>query len=343
LSTRQTRIDLTGASNDLEYYEQLFDPELAENPVRTAKRKSPRTYKKSKEQQLAELTDEAVGLEGGFQTTYKPARYEAGWLLESLRSFYDLDLVTDVLSQVKGGKEANVYRCQANPATGVEFLAAKVYRPRKFRNLRNDKMYREGRAILTGDGKPVKKNEHRLMRAINKKTDFGQSVAHTSWLMHEFTTLRTLHALGLPVPAPLAAAENALLMGYIGDDRRAAPTLHETSLPLATAKVLFITVMDAIERMLQNGLIHGDLSAYNILYWEGAITIIDFPQVIDSQANSQSRFILSRDIQRVCDYFSLQGVPTHAKAITEEMWERYMAVNANNLLADLSRDQEPEE
>jgi RIO kinase 1 len=149
--------------------------------------------------------------------------------------------------------------------------------------------------------------------------------------------------LGLPVPAPLAAAENALLMGYIGDDRRAAPTLHETSLPLATAKVLFITVMDAIERMLQNGLIHGDLSAYNILYWEGAITIIDFPQVIDSQANSQSRFILSRDIQRVCDYFSLQGVPTHAKAITEEMWERYMAVNANNILADLSRDQEPEE
>jgi RIO kinase 1 len=343
LSTRQTRIDLTGASNDLEYYEQLFDPELAENPARTAKRKSPRTSTKSKEQQLAELTDEAVGLDGGFQTTYKPARYEAEWLLESLRSFYDLNLVTDVLSQVKGGKEANVYRCQATPATGVEFLAAKVYRPRKFRNLRNDKMYREGRAILTGDGKPVKKNEHRLMRAINKKTEFGQSVAHTSWLMHEFTTLRTLHALGLPVPAPLAAAENALLMGYIGDDRRAAPTLHETSLPLATAKVLFITVMDAIERMLQNSLIHGDLSAYNILYWEGAITIIDFPQVIDSQANSQSRFILSRDIQRVCDYFSLQGVPTHAKAITEEMWERYMAVNANNILADLSRDQEPEE
>ncbi len=124
---------------------------------------------RTKSQIVTELA-EPTGLEAGFVTTYQPARYEAEWLLSSLRMFYDEHLISDVLAQVKGGKEASVYRCTALPVTGATLLAAKVYRPRMFRNLRNDKVYREGRAILTSEGSAVKKTDHRIMRAIGKKT-----------------------------------------------------------------------------------------------------------------------------------------------------------------------------
>src|SRR4051794_28196253 len=81
------------------------------------------------------LTDEEEA--PGFQTTYRPGRFERGWLMSSLRAFYDQNLLTDVLAHVKGGKEASVYRCAAHPVTGVELAAAKVYRPRNLRSLRN--------------------------------------------------------------------------------------------------------------------------------------------------------------------------------------------------------------
>jgi len=80
--------------------------------------------------------------------------------------------------------------------------AAKVYRPREFRNLRNDKMYREGRPILTAAGRRVKKTDHRLLRAVGKKTEFGVQVEHTSWLMYEYTTLKQLHDAGAAVREP---------------------------------------------------------------------------------------------------------------------------------------------
>ena len=90
-----------------------------------------------------------------FVTTYHPGRFEEGWLMESVRGFYEDGLIVDVLAQIKGGKEANVYLCQANPDTGLDLLVAKVYRPRKFRNLRNDAVYREGREILSSEGTAV--------------------------------------------------------------------------------------------------------------------------------------------------------------------------------------------
>ena len=75
--------------------------------------------------------------------------------------------------------------------------------------------------------------------------------------------------------------------------------------------------------MLQHGLIHGDLSAYNILYWEGEVTLIDFPQVTEVHSNRNARFILERDVKRVCQYFARQGVSHDAAAIADDLWERY--------------------
>ncbi|MDQ3731141.1 MAG: hypothetical protein M3329_04105 [Pseudomonadota bacterium] len=281
-----------------------------------------RRPKRSQEEVVAELT-EAEGLEAGFNITYKPSRYEKVWLLSSLRGFYEQQQITDVLAQVKGGKEASVYRCAAHPSTGMDLLAAKVYRPRQFRNLRNDKMYREGRAILTSDGRPVKETDSRIMRAVGKKTHFGVQVAHTSWLMYEFTTLGRLFRAGAAVPEPIAAGENAILMTYYGDDVRAAPTLSEVGLPRDEAAALFQEALRNIDLLLQHGMIHGDLSAYNILYWEGRIILIDFPQVTSSEGNSNAYTILHRDITRVCEYFAAQGVPNDPDALTRDLWAKY--------------------
>jgi RIO kinase 1 len=269
-----------------------------------------------------------------FETTYTPARYEKEWLRSSLRPFYDQRLIVDVLAQVKGGKEANVYRCAAHPETGLSWVAAKVYRPRQFRNLSNDALYREGRSTLTADGTAAKKTDTRLMRALNKKTDFGVQVAHTSWLMHEFTAMERLHLAGAAVPRPLATGENALAMSYYGDGNLAAPTLNGVTLAPDEAERLFADALRNIELFLRLGLIHGDLSAYNILYWEGTITIIDFPQVVSMAGNRNARPILARDVTRVCQYFAGQGVACDAASIIADLCARYGVREAGALPED---------
>ena len=263
--------------------------------------------------------------EPGLPMTYRPARFEALWLTSSLRSFYDQELIVDVLAQVKGGKEANVYRCRAHEQVGGGLVAAKVYRPRQLRNLANDRVYREGRPILTADGKPVKTTDHRIMRAIGKKTAFGQQVKHTSWLMYEYATLEQLRRAGGAVPEPYGANENAILMGYRGDERQAAPTLQEVRLGHREAKPLFDEVLRNVDLLLAHGLVHGDLSAYNVLYWEGAITLIDFPQVTSVHGNPSAQTILERDVRRICEYFARQGVSSDAERLAADLWEAYGA------------------
>jgi RIO kinase 1 len=318
-------------------YEEWFDP-LWVDPGLQHKRKANHKPKKTQNQILADLTDDTSDIELGFQTTYQPSRYEAGWLLSSLYSFYDEGLITDVLSLVKGGKEASVYCCQAGPATGAKLLAAKVYRPRMFRNLRNDKMYRQGREILVAGGGPAGRDAGYIERAIRNKTPFGMQAAHTSWLMYEFTAIERLYESGGAVPRPIAPAENAILMSYHGDELMAAPTLNTISLLPGEAEALFREVLRNVDLMLQHDLIHGDLSAYNILYWAGEITLIDFPQIVNLHTNVKARFILQRDIQRVCEYFARFGVASDPVATADEFWNRYVAQpHPEDVRADESR------
>jgi RIO kinase 1 len=271
---------------------------------------------------VEELTETPENAEE-FHTTYQPSRFEHGWLFSSLSPFYQQNLIHDVLYHVKGGKEASVYCCAAHPATGRELVAVKVYRPRQFRNLRNDKMYREGRPLLTADGNVAKRTDTRLMRAVGKKTEFGLQVQHTSWLMYEYKTLERLFQEGAAVPQPIGAGENAIVMGFQGDAQRAAPTLSEVSLEPDEAASLFQEALRNVELMLRLDVIHGDLSAYNMLHWEGKITVIDFPQVSSVETNSQARFILQRDITRTCEYFQRQGVDCEPEAILNRLWQRY--------------------
>ena len=311
-----------------EAYEELFDPQRTDRQARrTRKPRVLQKHEKPRSEILADL-GEVTGQDAEFGTTYTPSRHEEGWLLSSLHAFFEDAWISDVLARVRGGKEASVYRCQAHARTEMSLVAAKVYRPHMFRSLRNDAMYREGREVLAGDGHVVKKSDARIMRALGKKTGFGLQVAHTSWLMHEYTTMSWLYAEGGAVPRPIAAAENAILMEYLGDARRAAPTLNEVSLGPAEARRLFDVTMHTVHLMLQRGVVHGDLSAYNILYWEGAIAVIDFPQITALEGNRSARRILERDVTRTCDYFAAQGVDCDPDALAEDLWQRYAPPSA---------------
>jgi RIO kinase 1 len=121
-------------------------------------------------------------------------------------------------------------------------------------------------------------------------------------------------------------------MDYIGDQHMAAPTLHEVSLDPAEAETLFQELLRNIELMLAHDMIHGDLSAYNVLYWAGQITLIDFPQVVNCHTNENAYTILQRDIQRTCEYFARQGVASDPEAILADVWSRYGATMPDSLI-----------
>jgi RIO kinase 1 len=320
-------------SDNYEGYEAAFDPLKNDRKGRRQRKpKDPRTQQAADPSVVTpkKTADDLVEQQNEFPTTYQPSKYEGPFLLSSLRPFFEQTLITDIYAMVKGGKEASVYRCQASPALDMDMIAAKVYRPRMFRSLSNDAMYKEGRAVLTSEGRMVKNSDQRTMRALGKKTGFGSQVAHTSWLMYEFTSLQFLHSIGAAVPKPVASAENAILMEYIGDETTAAPALSEVRLDRDEAVVLFKNVIDNIELMLRHEMIHGDLSAYNILYWNGKATLIDFPQVSSLQDNRNARFILARDVERVCTYFERQGVKTDFEDLMERLWGQYGADSAGN-------------
>ncbi|MFL7871569.1 MAG: RIO1 family regulatory kinase/ATPase [Anaerolineales bacterium] len=250
--------------------------------------------------------------------TYKAARFEEGWLLDSLVGFFEQQWISDVMRKVKGGKEASVYQCSAGKALPAKQAAVKVYHPRMIRNLRNDHLYREGRENLDDEGRVVR--DDGKLKAMRQRTQYGKDLLHQSWIAYEFTALQSLHAAGADVPEPYTMAGNAILMGFVGDVSETAPALNEIDLDHDQARLLFERVIHNIDLMLANDVIHGDLSAYNILYWEGQIVLIDFPQVISPRVNRNAFRIFERDVARVCEYFNEQGVETDPYKLARELW-----------------------
>ena len=256
-----------------------------------------------------------------FNFTYPAARFESWWLLESLGDFYEHKWITDVLRRLKGGKEASVYLCRSGPAIHAPLVAAKVYRPRSLRSLKNDGEYRVGRTDLDADGNAIVKDGD--VHAMQKRTAYGEELRHQSWIAYEFQTLEMLHAVGADVPRPYAMEKNAILMDYIGDFDMAAATLNSVTLDPDEAAPLFQRVIHDVDLLLSHRRVHGDLSAYNILYWDGDITLIDFPQVVQPESNPAAWTIFLRDITRVCQYFASQGLRRESRKLAADLWTSY--------------------
>jgi RIO kinase 1 len=307
---------------ELEDYEDI--PSIRNLPHRK-ERSGPKKASPRDEQAIRKAASEIENqLEGhdDFSFSYQASRHEQTWLLQSLGVFFHDDRwIADVLRLVKGGKEASVYLCTTQQTVRhiqQPYLAAKVYRPRMLRNLRKDHLYREGRANLDIEGRIILNDG--MLHAMQKKSAYGQELLHTSWIGHEFKTMQILHAAGVDVPTPYASASNAILMDYIGDPDLPAPTLNTVKLDADEAQRLLDRVIWNIERMLAQGRVHGDLSAYNILYWEGQISLIDFPQAIDPEQNHNAYRIFSRDVARICEYFARQGAPANPARLAHDLW-----------------------
>jgi RIO kinase 1 len=258
-----------------------------------------------------------------FQPSFLAGRRDAPWLLSSLTPLYNQKLITDIVREVSSGKEATVFCCTAHPETGQEFLAAKIYRPRMFRNLRNDAIYRYSRVQRDEQGQAVHGNNRRGS-ADTRKTERGRAAQVASWIEYEYLTQGIMYEHGADVPRPFAHLGNTILMEYIGTEDQAAPRLSDVVLEPEEAQPLFDCILHNIELALVHGRIHADLSAHNILYWEGKVSLIDFAQAVDPYHNSDVFSLLGRDIERTCQYFARYGVKSDATELARGIWMRHM-------------------
>jgi RIO kinase 1 len=230
-----------------------------------------------------------------------------------VQHFLDEGLITTVIRPIKSGKEASVHLCRADPSTtgGEELVALKRYHPLDRRDFRDESLYRDGEWI----------KERRVRVALEKKTRFGREVQGAIWVHREWETLGALHAAGADVPRPIARTDEAILMTYVGDEALAAPQLHRHRPDDdEEAHALFEQLLRNIERMLFVNVIHGDLSPYNVLVWDGRATVIDLPQAVDPRKNRHARGLLERDVDRICEHFARFGVRSDARSITHDLW-----------------------
>ena len=312
-----------------DFYDLYADYDY-EDHSRTAHRQRQRPQKKQKENgrsspnmaDIQKMDDSTESWIPSYAAALDPLHHERHWVIASVAPFYHDALITDVTRLVKGGKEANVYACTASAATGFDLVAAKLYRERMLRSLKNDAIYKAGRTLRDAEGKQIRSRRERT--AVLKKTGYGQHLDFMMWVGTEFRTQLELYEAGADVPKPIAQSGASILMEFIGDEYGSAPTLNEISLEPDEAQPLFRQVMENVQLMLDHHYIHGDLSAYNILYWEGEIILIDFPQMVQARLNPHAYDLLLRDVTRVCDYFNRFGVAADPQTITDELWLPYM-------------------
>jgi RIO kinase 1 len=231
-------------------------------------------------------------------------------LEEALEPFLADGLIESVLYPIKSGKEATVYCCRGGSALKGALVAAKVYKLKAFRSFRDDSAYREGRVIL----------DARARRAAAKRTGFGQKVQSALWTDHEWNVLKVLHAAGADVPTPLAHSEGGILLEFVGDGEAAAPVLKDVTLSTPEAEALFERLLDNVQLWLAYNIVHGDLSAYNVLYQAADPVVIDFPQASDPRFNTNAFRLLLRDIENLARYFQRFGVHRDAFALADSYW-----------------------
>jgi RIO kinase 1 len=157
---------------------------------------------------------------------------------------------------------------------------------------------------------------------VAQKSRTGRAFLADTWVDQEFETLRLLSDAGASVPKPIARNGQALLISYIGEAFRPAPLLQHSKLERHEAEPMFKKLLDDIELWLSCGRVHADLSPFNILYWAGVATVIDFPQAIDPMTNGNARRLLTRDIGNVCRYFAAYGIRADPEWIAAGMWRR---------------------
>ena len=227
-----------------------------------------------------------------------------------LQPLVDDGLVDEVISQLMSGKEATVYivRC------GSEIRCAKIYKEANQRSFKQAALYQEGRKVRNS----------RRSRAMEKGSKFGRNEQEQTWQTAEVDALYRLASAGVRVPQPYGCIDGVLLMELITDaDGLAAPRLNDISLSKEQAVRDHAMVMRYVTRMLCAGIVHGDLSEFNVLVDENGPVIIDLPQAVDAAANNNARKMLQRDVNNIKTYYAQHAPELKHTQYAKEIWELY--------------------
>lgn len=242
----------------------------------------------------------------------------------SVRSVPDhlvLEPATDVdLGVVTSGKEAQIDLVERHGHDGRTCLVArKRYLPREVRRkgelealgfqrastFRHDVQYREGRQF----------RKTRDRRAVERMSTYGKRLLQDRWTGHEFEVMSRLWQAGLNVPYPIRYEADVLELEYVGALDGAAPQLRSAGLDAPGLHAAFEQLLDGLAIIVGEGYAHGDLSAYNLLWWDDRLWFIDFPQAVDIAANPLGLDHLHRDVTNVCDWFERRGVDADAEEV----------------------------
>lgn len=223
-------------------------------------------------------------------------------------------LIDEVIRPLKSGKEASVYVVVSEG----EIRCAKAYKEVNKRSFHKQALYQEGR----------KTRNSRQARAMEKNTRFGRKLQEEVWQNAEVDALYRLAAAGVRVPQPYNFVEGVLLMELITDEHgNAAPRLNDLELTREQALAFHGLLIKEVVKMLCTGLVHGDLSEFNILVDTNGPVIIDLPQAINAAANNNAASMLERDVNNLADYFG-QFVPELLTTeYGKEIWKLYESGN----------------
>jgi RIO kinase 1 len=238
----------------------------------------------------------------------------------SLTSLVEEGVIEEVVRPLMSGKEAEVFLVLA----GGELRVAKIYKEAQNRSFKNRAEYTEGRKVRNS----------RDARAIEKRSRHGRAQDEAAWRSTEVDMIYRLREAGVRVPVPHHFIDGVLVMEMVADaDGGPAPRLAEVSLDRDQAVRVFEHLLAEVVRMLCAGVVHGDLSDFNVLMSAGGPVIIDFPQSVDAASNQNARKLLLRDVENLKRFLSRFAPDRRPGAYAEEMWDLY----ANSLLTPEAR------
>jgi RIO kinase 1 len=218
--------------------------------------------------------------------------------------------IDEVTRQLMSGKEATVYVVR----TGDDVMCAKVYKEANKRSFRQSVDYTEGRKV---------KNS-RKARAMNKGSKYGKQAQEEAWQSAEVDALYRLADAGVTVPKPYNFYEGVLLMELVTDENgNAAPRLNDLSFTAEEARLHHNSLITEVVRMLCAGIVHGDLSEFNILLGENGPVIIDLPQAVDASGNNHAKDMLYRDVNNLATFFGQFAPELLNTQYGKEIWALY--------------------
>jgi RIO kinase 1 len=248
------------------------------------------------------------------QSVAPPDRSPPGWLVDE--PYQDHPIGT-----LKSGKEAEVFLVERRFASATCLLAHKRYRPRypgrgelRAKGFSNATAYRGDAIYKAGWFLPS-----RDKRALMGGSRYGHELASRLWPMQEWTMLTRAWAAGASVPYPVERTADGVLMEFIGDPTMAALKLAQAKLSAVELASAWDQLLDSMRALTVGGLVHADMSVYNLLWWRGRVVVIDLPQAVEFTTNTDAYELLHRDVANVGEWFTRRGIAVDVEATYAEL------------------------